>query len=180
MVLSFLLVLWTSGCGGEDVAQTEPPNGWESVEGKWWQAGFDTTGVFLNLETLESIGAAGEITLAANAQIAQQSGVATQQLARSVKQGLIELYRNDPEVVDSLFEQFVMPKLEGVTLSGDRAAQVEKHKREGYNLITKHFREPRTALQLGNDGDIPVEYPDSLSSQGVSGTVRTQVRLNEK
>ena len=179
-LLSSLLILWTSGCGGEEAARTEPPSGWETAEDKWWQADFDTTGVFPDLETLESIGAEGEMTLAANAQIAQQSGVATQQLARSVKQGLIELYRNDPEVVDSLFEKYVRPKLEGVTLSGDRAALVEKHKREGYNLITKHFREPRTTLVLGPDGDIPVGYPDSLSSQGVSGTVRTQVRLNEK
>ena len=176
-ILSALLVLLTSGCGGEEVAQTEPLSGWEAAEDKWWQADFDTTGAFPDLETLESIGAEGEMTLAANAQIAQQSGVATQQLARSVKQGLIELYRNDPEVVDSLFEKYVRPKLEGITISGDRAALVEKHKREGYNLITKHFREPRTTLKLGED--ITIDYPDSLSSEGVSGTVRTQVRLNE-
>ena len=179
-LLSSLLILWTSGCGGKDVAQTEPPSGWETADGKWWQAELDTAGVFPDLETLESIGAEGEMTLAANAQIAQQSGVATQQLARSVKQSLIEIYRNDPEVVDSLFEQYVMPKLADVQVTGDRAALVEKHKREGYNLITKHFREPRTTLTLGPDGDIPVGYPDSLSAQGVSGTVRTQVRLNEK
>lgn len=174
---AFFVFAWTSGCG-EEAAQTEPPDGWETAERKWWQAGFDTAGVFPNMESLESLGKAGEMTLAANTQVAQESGVAAQQLARSVKSSLIELYRNDPEIVDSLFERYVRPKFEGVTISADRAAQVERYKREGYNLITKHFREPRTVRQLGED--IPVVYPDSLSQQGVSGTVRTQVRLNEE
>lgn len=177
LLLASLLILLTSGCG-EESAQTEPPEGWETTEDKWWRAGADTAGAFPNMESMESMGKAGEMVLAANAQEAQRSSVAAQQLARSTKEGLLELYRNDPEIVDSLFEKYVRPKFEDVTLSNDRAAQVEEFKREGYNLITKHFREPRTALSLGED--IAVVYPDSLREAGVSGRVRTQVRLNEE
>ena len=174
-----LLLLLTSGCG-EEAAQTEPPEGWEAAEGKWWRAGFDTADAFPDMASLEGMGKVGEMVLAANAQEAQRSGVAAHQLARSTKEGLLELYRNDPEIVDSLFEKYVRPKFEDVQLSNDRAAQVEEFKREGYNAITKHFREPRTRLTLGPDGDIDVAYPDSLREAGVSGRVRTQVRLNEE
>ena len=172
-----LTLVLTSGCG-EEAAQTEPPQGWTTAEGKWWRADFDTAGAFPDMASMESLGKAGEMVLAANAQEAQASGIAAQQLARGVKEGLLELYRNDPEVVDSLFEQYARPKFEGITIQNDRAAQVEELKRESYEAITRHFREPRTRLTLGED--VAVVYPDSLREEGVSGRVRMQVRLNEE
>src|SRR5690606_28994268 len=123
-----------------------------------------------DLETLEAMGVAREpLTYAADQSIAMRGDIGRAQLERAVKNSLIRLYRNQPAVVDSLFELFVAPRIEDASLVGDFSALREHFKREGYRLIGNNFQEPRTALQLGKD--VRVDYPDSLRAQQVSGAV---------
>jgi TonB family protein len=119
-----------------------------------------------------------EITYSSDAQLSRQRGVALQQLARAVKVSLIALIRNEPQVVDSLFEKLVVPKLQDADLSRDPDALVERYKKEAYRTLARHFREPRATVMLGRD--VPVIYPDSLRRAGVTGDVDLQVYINEE
>ncbi len=181
IVLVVLAVAWAAGCArsGEPPLEPGPPDGWMAEDGRWWRSDIDTTGVFRNLETLDAMGISGdELTYAADRTLAEQSGVAHQQLVRAVKQSLIRLFRNQPEVIDSLFEQYVVPKIEKASLSGDGQTLVSRFKKVGYQTIRRHFLEPRALKKLGVD--IPVPYPDSLRERGIGGSVRLQVYINEK
>jgi hypothetical protein len=177
--LPVLLVLFLAGCAAEEPAETGPPPGWEGTAGRWWLPDVDTSLAFRDLETLASMQITeGDVVYAANLAVARQDDLARQQVAVAVKRSLIRLYRNEPELVDSLFERFVMPKIEEVSLAGDIGALVEGLGRQGYRLIGNHFREPRTLLQVGKD--IGVAYPDSLRARGIAGSVLTQVYLDEE
>lgn len=151
--LLLLLLLAPTACApAEPDVPAGPPEGWQAEGDRWWRAGVDTARAFRNLEDLGQMG------------VAEGSS-----FELAVKNSLIELFRNDPERIDSLFARFVAPKLAG---GGD----VEAFKREGYGALRTQFREPRTAKALG--ADIPVPYPDSLRQKQVSGAVRTQVYLD--
>lgn len=180
-MLICMVLGWVAGCNrsAEPPSELGPPEGWVADGGRWWRADIDTSGVFRNLETLDAMGIAEEdLTYAADRTLAEQSGVAHRQLMRAVKQSLIRLYRNRPEVIDSLFEQYVVPKIEKASVSGDARKLVARFKREGYQTIRRHFLEPRALRKLGVD--IPVPYPDSLRERGIGGRVRLQVYINEK
>lgn len=167
------------GCGAGGEADLGPPSGWEGTPEGWWRAGTDTTGMFRDLETLESMGVAGEpLTYLASGQLAARSEVGRDQLRRAVKVSLIRLYRNEPLVVDSLFERFVTPRIEEASLVGDFKEIRDHFKQEGYTRISSNFQPPRTVLQLGKD--VPVVYPDSLRARQVAGTVRMQVSLDRE
>lgn len=151
---------------------TQAPEGWESSDNKWWKPGVDTSLAFRDLETLMAMGVEG-------AEIVYGSGAGAResfqsQLERAVKQSLIQIIRNEPEVVDSLLEHVVMPK---VTVTGnDVDAMVSKYQREGYRSLARHFREPREKVRVGED--IPLVYPDSLRDAGIGGVVNMQLYLD--
>ncbi|MFQ5570693.1 MAG: energy transducer TonB [Rhodothermales bacterium] len=153
------------------------PKGWQTDGIRWWRADQDTTGMFRNLETLKAMQVSGtEVTYLAHSSLAQRGASLEEQFERAVRISLIRLFRNQPELIDSLFNQYVKPTLQDATLTGDIQEEVEAFKRKGYKLLRSHFREPRVALELGTD--VPVLYPDSLQQRQVTGTVRTQVYLN--
>ncbi len=179
--LACLTVLWVAGCARSPAPAPDlgPPAGWVGDDARWWRADLDTTGVFRDLETLQTMDLLGaDVTYAANRALAEQSGVAHQQLARAVKQSLIRLFRNQPEVIDSLFRHYVLPKIARADVSGDPQKLLNRFKRVGYQTIRRHFLEPRTIRKLG--ADIPVPYPDSLRARRIGGKVRLQVFINEK
>src|SRR5690606_10848772 len=97
-----------------------------------------------------------------------------QQLERAVKESLIEIIRNEPEVVDSLLELVVMPKVEARS-GADINDLVKQYQLEGYRSIARHFREPRQTVQVG--AHIPLVFPDSLRQAGVEGAVGMQLYL---
>ena len=67
-----------------------------------------------------------------------------------------------------------MPK---VSASGsDIDALVSKYQRDGYRSLSRHFREPRQTVKVGDD--IPVVYPDSLRKAGIAGAVEMQLYLD--
>lgn len=175
-----------AGCIQEPGVAFGPPEGWQAapaaqeagaVPRRWWQAGVDTSRAFRRLETLQEMGVDHRgLTYAAGVSVAAQGDVARPHFIEAVKRSLIRLYRNEPEVVDSLFERFVTPKIEAADLAGNTSEEVERFKREGYRLIGNNFQEPRTALRIGTD--VPIAYPDSLREREVGGSVRTQVYLD--
>ena len=167
-----LLVGLAAGCTPEEtVIETGPPEGWEAADGRWWRTGLDTTGVFRDLETLRAMDVSEVIFLATPRRLSAQD-----QFVRRVRHSLIRLYRNQPEVVDSLFERIVLPKRPRVSASGAMEEQVERAKRMSYKYLRKHFEEPRVALRLGVD--VPVPYPDSLRTRQIGGAVQLQVYLD--
>ena len=175
------MLLWASliGCAPEQTFQPGPPDGWTADGTRWYRADLDTSGVFPDLESLETMSVVGaERTYAGDARLSRRRDVALQQLARAVKQSLIALIRNEPQVVDSLFEKLVVPKLQDADLSREPDQLVERYKKEAYRTLARHFREPRATVTLGRD--IPVTYPDSLREAGISGDVDLQVYINEQ
>jgi len=173
-----LLGVCVAGCIQEAVRETGLPEGWQGDAVRWWHSGADTVGVFRDLETLAAMNVSGsEVTYVASSQMADQRASQRQWFERAVKQSLIRLYRNHPEVVDSLFERHVAPMLQEVTLSGNPQEEVQTFKQKGYAFLHRnYFQAPQTALQIGRDIEVP--YPDELRKRQVAGTVRTQAYLN--
>jgi len=174
--LFLVTTLLVGGCASGETIETGPPGGWEGGATQWWRAGLDTTGIYRDLETLDDMSVMPNVVYASEP-IATQ-GISRQQFELAVRRSLIPLFRNQPEIVDSLFVLQVRPKLEGAPKSGDFSRELEEYKRLGYQLIRKHFQEPYTTMQLGKD--VPVPYPDSLREQQVEGGVRIQVYLDEE
>ncbi|NND73182.1 MAG: energy transducer TonB [Rhodothermales bacterium] len=169
------LALGIAGCTSDGPYVAGAPDGWMSDGSQWWLPGTDTTEAFRDLESLESMGVSNADRVYAGG-VGMQQSIQKDNLIFAVKQSLIEIIRNEPEVVDSLFEAIITPKLIKAKLSGDPSEDIKKFKRDGYRSIARHFREPRTITKLGQD--VPVVYPDSLAEAGVSGSVGMQVYLN--
>ena len=170
LLVGFVL---TVGCGGES-SSTAPPDGWETTDTRWWTSGVDTSRVFLNLDSLTTMG-----VLDQEARLGQRSTVSRAQFNAAIKKSLVELYRNNPMVVDSLFEEYATPQLEDVDLSGDivgekgqlRSKILNKNQKRAYEAITEYFREPQ------REASPDIAWPDSLRSEEYSGIVKLQVHL---
>ncbi len=170
-----VLLLLLSACATESIPEGPPP-GWEGDATRWWIQGQDTTGYFRDLETLESMGAKDSDVVYVSEVFGGDDEVVRQQFKKAVKRSLIRMYRNEPEIVDSLFEELQAPKIDDVVFTSDPAGDVDKFKKKSYKALSRHFREPRTRLQLGTD--VPVVYPDSIRNKEISGSVKLQVYLN--
>ena len=156
------------------------PKGWDGNSTYWWQIGADTTNAFRPLESFEDMGVPGSHLLSASL---DGSSVGDRRIAQLkfnqyVKESLIELFRNEPDVVDSLFDAYVVPKMEGINLDGDVRPHIKTQQREAYRVIARHFRSPRATTKLGED--IPIIVPDSLREQHISGSVLIQLALNKE
>lgn len=168
-------LLFIFGCGSGD--PTTPPSDWEATETRWWHEDVDTSEVFQDLEDLTAMGIVDEEEMA----LSQGGNVTQEQFNNAIKQSLVALYRNDPETVDSLFEEYAAPKLQEADLSGDvvqsngeiDAKLLQKYKKTAYDAINEHYREPQN--QEGVSG---LEYPDSLRTEETSGEVVLQAHVN--
>ena len=173
-----LLVLSCGGCRVEENIPLDVPDGWESDGGRWWIAGEDTSAAFRDLETLSDMGIVDarvdETRLGSGDAIEE---AARKQLATYVKESLIQLFRNHPEVVDSLFDRHVAPRMAGARIHGDVRPVVNEFKKEGYRTISRHFRQPFSITKLGVD--VPLLFPDSLRTQEISGEVFLQIYISE-
>ncbi len=145
-----------AACGGQ--ADLGPPAGWEGDGAdKWWRIGTDTTGAFRNLETLESMG------------IHVFEDI---DLAPSVQNRMIEFYRSNPEIVDSVFVEFGLPVVErGDPSIVDRTELRERLVTDAYREMVDYYRDARP------DPNVQIEkvYPDSLRESGVTGAVEMQI-----
>ncbi len=177
--LSVVICAWLlAGCLPQESIPLDVPDGWVNEGVLWWRATADTNGVFPNLETLLSMGAATvdqmEV-LSSPGEFSERA--ARRRLITHVKQSLIPMFRNQPEVVDSLFERYVVPKMANARIYGDVRPVVKEFKLEGYRTIARHFREPYSMTKMGVD--IPVPIPDSLRDKGIVGRVFMQVFISE-
>lgn len=161
-----------AGCGGGS-NPAAPPDGWETSDTRWWKQGVDTSEVFINLDSLTTMGVVDQPMKLEGGDITRD------QFNRAIKQSLIKLYRNNPMIVDSLFEEHAVPKLKGVDLGGNvvgKKGQLkskirDKNQKKAYKAITEYFREP----QRQSSPDIV--WPDSLRSEEYSGVVTVQAHL---
>ena len=179
-LLVLLIPILLSGCLAEQGLDLELPSGWEtSSQGRWWVSGVDTLEAFRDLETLQGMGIhMEEVIYDATRPLSEQNTVGEDRMIRYVKQSLLPLFRNQPEVVDSLFDSLVSPKIKKAGTSQDAAGDVARFKREGYRTIYRHFHEPRTILKLGED--ISVTIPDSLKMTAAGRAVSFQVYISEE
>jgi len=170
--LTALFVLLV-GCssGGNPAA---PPSGWEASESRWWKQSVDTSQVFRDLGTLDEMG------LTQEEMSISPSGITQEQFNNAIKQSLIKLYRNNPEVVDSLFQARAVDSLTAVDLSGDIVSEngrlkmetENEFKNKAYKAINEYFREPQPTKT-----DVQMAYPGSLRTEEASGRVELQVHL---
>ena len=179
-LLIFGVFLSTSGCQSEETISQSIPKGWDGNSTMWWQIGADTTNAFRSLETLLEMGVPGSHLLSASldGSSSEDRHLAQKKFNQYVKESLIELFRNEPHVVDSLFNKYVVPKMDGVNLDGDVQPLIKSFQREAYRLIARSFRYPRVTTKLGED--IPMPIPDSLKAQKISGVVFIQLALNKE
>lgn len=171
-----VLILLGTGCATEAPLETGPPAGWQAEGDRWWRAGIDTTGAFRNLETLAAMGVTGaEVTYVASPNVAGQRVSQRAWFERAVKQELIRLYRNNPEVVDSLVERHVVPMLKEARLDGDVQGHVERLKKKSHDFLYKNYFQ---APYYGRNIEAP--YPEALREKEVTGTVHVQVYVDEE
>jgi len=175
------LLFTLGGCGGpEEHVPLETPKGWAGNTTYWWQIGADTTGAFRDLTSLEAMGVEGShlLSMSIDGASPQEMELAQRKFNQYVKESLIELFRNEPEIVDSLFERYVAPRIQVDDLDGDVQPLIKEHQRRAYQILSRHFRYPRTLTRLGED--IPIVVPDSLREQEISGAVFIQIALNKE
>ncbi|GAB5517820.1 MAG: hypothetical protein RhofKO_00710 [Rhodothermales bacterium] len=168
-----------SACQSAGPPDLGAPTGWDaSADGmRWWQAGIDTTGLFRDLATLGTMNVRGDDKVyVAGRNVSAQQEVMQIRLERALKQQLIRIYRNQPEIVDSLFNAYVAPDLSVAKYERNEDAELKRLKKQGYSAIRSHFREPITAKALGTD--IPITYPDSLRAAGIGGSVHIQAYVD--
>lgn len=178
LLLASLLLVCTlfAACAEPEAPALGTPEGWLSDGDRWWRADADTAYAFRNLDTLADMGVLDTDAGAGMTELALRSRSLEARYDQAVKESLLPLYRNHPEVIDSLFQRHAAPTLPSTVTTGSLRPQVEKQQRRLYKLLRSHFREPLKALELGRD--ITIVYPDSLRQRGIGGAVRTQVHIN--
>lgn len=109
-------------------------------------------------------------------------GVNQEQFNKAIKRSIQKLYRNNPTLVDSLFEEHAASQLEDADLSGTvveggqlKPELLNKHKKKAFQTIKDYYRQP--TLQEGVSG---ITYPDSLRQADVTGTVRLQMHVDSE
>lgn len=169
-----LLGLLASACGMPHEAGLEMADGWTEAPDRAWRAGADTAAAFRDMETLEAMGVRGAQPTYRGASTV---GLPDAEMRRAVKQSLLPLFRNEPELVDSLFERFVAPKVHAPKAGEQTRAALKRYKGQAYSTLRRHFTEPWALTRLGPDG-LAVPYPEALREKGVEGRVGLQVRLD--
>lgn len=169
VLIGFFLTL---GCAEQD--PTAPPSGWQATEARWWQEEVDTAEVFRNLEDLVAMGVVDE-----KVAVGQGGQLTQEQFTRSIKQSLLPLYRNNPEIVDSLFNEYAAPELQDADLSGElltpegalKTKIRDKWQKAAYEAINEHYREPQQ-----EEGASNIAYPESLRTE--EGTLQLQAHVD--
>ncbi len=168
--LLLMLLLMLLGCRSSSTS-LEPPEGWLAADGRWWRQGVDTTRAFRDLTSLTAMGLEG-VPMAS----VSRTYAAGEVLVQAVRRSLTPLFRVQPEIIDSLFDQHIASELAQTSISGDLEAEVDRLRQESYRKLQRYFREPRPITRLGVD--VPVVYPDSLIEQDIAGKVEMQVYLD--
>ena len=167
------LFLILAGCGGGGGDPAAPPSGWNATETRMWAPDVDTSEVFRNMSSLEAMGIIGEDVAFGSGSVSQE------QFQNAVKRSLLELYRSNPAVVDSLFEEHAVPVLQDADLGSDIVEEdkikqkiLDKFGQKALKAVDEHYEQP--IIQEGITG---LPYPDSLRTEENSGRVEVQVHV---
>ena len=135
----------------------EPPEGWTAENPtRWYKAGADTAAAFRDLSTLEAMGVARDDS----------------ELVRWVQEKMTELYRTDPETVDSVFAADYLDEVRAGVPGGDEYGPAAEAMA---NRIKTEFFQRYNPAQYQQPTE-PLAIPDSLS--GASGVITTQVYVD--
>ncbi|PAP76518.1 hypothetical protein [Rubrivirga marina] len=153
-----LLALATLAACSEPGPPATPPEGWvEASPARWYVPGTDTTAAFRDLTTLEAMGVARDES----------------EFVRWVQEKMTDIYRTDPETVDSVFAaEFLDDVQAGVPEGDDYGAAADAL----VNQIKTDFFQRYNASRYQPQAEGLV-VPDSLSD--ASGRVAVQVYVDE-
>ncbi|MEF8796006.1 MAG: energy transducer TonB [Salinivenus sp.] len=167
------LFLILAGCGGGGGDPAAPPSGWNATETRMWAPDVDTSEVFRNMSSLEAMGIIGEDVAFGSGSVSQE------QFQNAVKRSLLELYRSNPAVVDSLFEEHAVPVLQDADLGSDIVEEdkikqkiLDKYGQKALKAVDEHYEQP-----IIQEGITDLPYPDSLRTEENSGRVEVQVHV---
>ena len=134
-----------------------PPEGWSEADPtRWYVPGTDTSAAFRDLTTIEAMGVARDES----------------EFIRWVQEQMTDIYRTDPETVDSVFAaEFLDDVRAGVPAGGDYAAEAD-----GLVNRIKTDIYQRYNAALYDPPDEPLVVPDTL--QNASGRIAVQVYVN--
>lgn len=169
--LTGLLLL--AGCGGGGGDPSAPPAGWSAGDTRMWKQDVDTSAAFRNLNSLSAMGIVDQ-------EFAISAGSITQeQFQKAIKRSIEELYRSNPTIVDSLFNEYAVPVLGDADLSGAvgdgqlKTNLLEEYKQKALKAVDDHYEQPK--IQEGITG---LPYPDRLRTRDNSGRVEIQLHIN--
>ena len=153
LALVLLAALLAAACAsGPDAG---PPADWESDgAGRYWAPGTDTGRAFRDLSSLDAMGVANEES----------------EFLRWVQENLIQIYRSNPEVVDSVFNAEFGERLREAAAQADDAAATDAVVNEVKRDFYQRYNNARK-----NETELAV--PDSL--QRVSGEVVLDVFVRQ-
>lgn len=169
------VLLLLAGCGGDETS-VAPPSGWAGNDTRMWKESVDTSAVFRDLHSLTAMG------ILENEFAVSGERVTQDQFREAIKRTLEALYRSNPPLVDSLFQEHAVPELQTADL-GRNAVQRgrlneslrQTYKQRSLQAIDEHYQRP--TMQKGIEN---LTYPDSLRTEEHSGEVEVQVHINEQ
>lgn len=167
-----LLVL--AGCGGGGGGNpAAPPSGWALSDSRMWKESVDTAEVFRNMESLSGMG------ILEDDFALSPGGVTQEQFKNGIKRSLEKLYRSNPALVDSLFEEHAASTLEGADLSNAveggqlKPKLLTQYKKNAFDAIKAHYRQPQLLEQASIKS-----VPGSLRTKENSGRFVLQVHVD--
>lgn len=162
LLLAFSLLLALAAC--RTAPDLGPPPGWEG-EGteRWWRADADTTLAFRDLSDFATMGLSG-----------RSDGLRMEgPVVRNVQRHFLPLYRNHPELVDSLFGAVAVPIIRREATAGEAEREALLRR------LNQRLHDEFYPAQLRRSIAAPIEIPDSLRAAGLSGQVVLQVYVND-
>jgi hypothetical protein len=164
LALLLLITLLATGC--DSGPAHEPPAGWTADgEAAWWQEDVDPTLALRDLSGFETMGLSP-----------REDGLREESpIVRNIQRRFLPLYRNHPEIVDSVFAATSLSLIEREGRPGAGTDERDELVRQVHRRIHRVFY---PAQPLPREAT-PIEMPDSLRANGVSGTIALQIYLDE-
>lgn len=144
------------------------PEGWVQSGDLFYRTDVDTTGLFPDLESVESMG-----LVPAEDELDPRDRAGW--VERNLKRRMVVLYRNNPQLVDSVFQARVPEMIASRNLDNELIPVVDELEDPVRRALLQGFYPPSPLRKLGTE--IPVPFPDSIRSQIDGARVKTQVAL---
>ena len=166
LLLALALLLSASACTSGDGDAL--PEGWLQSGDLYYRADVDTTGLFPDLDSVESMG-----VVPADSLTDQRDRAGW--VERNLKRRMLVLYRNNPHLVDSVFNSRVPDMIASRNLSNELIPVVDEMEKPVRDALLQGFYPPSPLRKLG--AEIPVPFPDSIRAQIDGARVKTQVAI---